>query len=61
LVLHGAKVYLAARTPEKGKAAVEELRKLTNRPDNVQYLKLDLANIKQSKEAAKEFMRYLQG
>jgi len=38
---------------------VEELRKLTDKPDNVQYLRLDLASVKLSKEAAKEFMRYI--
>jgi len=50
-----AKVYLAARSEEKGKQAIERLKKTTGKTD-IEYLYLDLADLKQIAQAAKEFM-----
>ena len=54
--MHGAKVYLTARTEEKGKAAIDELRLLTGK--EAQFLKLDLSKFDSIEAAVKDFVRY---
>ncbi|KAF8968801.1 NAD-binding protein, partial [Flammula alnicola] len=54
LLTHNAKVYLAARNPDKGKAAIEELKKDTGK--EALYLKLDLASLNSVRNAAEEFL-----
>ncbi|KAG5648356.1 hypothetical protein DXG03_004928 [Asterophora parasitica] len=53
LLVHNAKVYLAARSPEKAKEAIEDLRVQTGK--EALFLKLDLADLKSIKAAATEF------
>ncbi|GLB38370.1 putative NAD-P-binding protein [Lyophyllum shimeji] len=53
LLAHNAKVYLAARSAEKARAAIEDLRKETGK--EAIFLKLDLANLEAVKAAALEF------
>ncbi|KAL0575656.1 short-chain alcohol dehydrogenase [Marasmius crinis-equi] len=52
LVSKGAKVYLAARSEEKFKQAVEDI---SDNSGEIKFLKLDLTTAKGAKEAAEEF------
>jgi NADP-dependent 3-hydroxy acid dehydrogenase YdfG len=51
----GAKVYLAARSPEKAKVAIQQLRK-EKLKGKVEFLYLDLKDPKAVKAAAKKFL-----
>ncbi|THV02625.1 NAD-P-binding protein [Dendrothele bispora CBS 962.96] len=51
----GAKVYMATRSEDKAKEAIESLKKSRVDPGEVAYLKLDLNDPKQAKRAAEEF------
>lgn len=58
LALAGAKVYIASRTPSKVHAAIAEL--VAAHPSlqgRLEFLQLDLASLKGTKEAAEEFLR----
>ena len=57
LALHGAKVYLAARSEEKGAKAVEVIRKEAGN-ENVKLLILNLADVKEVREARRDRMLY---
>ncbi|KAL8770585.1 MAG: hypothetical protein Q9194_005129 [Teloschistes cf. exilis] len=49
-----SRIYLAARTPSKGEAAIDEIKKAV--PDaNITYLKLDLCSFQSISTAAQEF------
>lgn len=54
LLKHNARVYAACRTEEKAKAAIEEIKKESGK-ESIYFLQLDLADIKQCSEAAKQF------
>jgi len=54
LLAHNAKVYIAARSQEKGQAAIERLQKVTGKKGI--FLKLDLADLKAVKSAAEDFL-----
>ncbi|KAI0058525.1 NAD(P)-binding protein [Artomyces pyxidatus] len=54
LLAHNAKVYLAARSEERAKAAIEELKTLTGK--EAIFLKLDLSDLKSVKASAEEFL-----
>jgi hypothetical protein len=56
LLLNNARVYLAARSPEKAEAAIAELKAETKK-DDIHFLKLDLADLNSVKEGAAEFQR----
>ncbi|KAI0073654.1 NAD-P-binding protein [Panus rudis PR-1116 ss-1] len=68
LALRGAKVYLAARSEEKGRAAIEQLRQEVEVGEgegeyanvsgmgNVEFLELDLSDPKSAKRSAEEFL-----
>ncbi|KAH9932806.1 NAD(P)-binding protein [Epithele typhae] len=53
LLAHDAKVYLAARSREKGHAAIARLKEETGK--DAVFLELDLASMKSIKRAAEEF------
>ncbi len=55
LLAKNAKVYIATRNKEKSLAAIEELRKATGK--EALFLPLDLADLKNVKVAAEEFLR----
>lgn len=57
LLEHNAKVYVAARNPEKAEKAIEDLKKATGK--QATFLKLDLADLKSVKAAAEEFNRFV--
>jgi len=57
LLAHNAKVYIAARSQEKGQAAIEHLQKVTGKKGI--FLKLDLADLKAVKSAAEDFLRLI--
>ena len=59
LARHGAKVYMGARNEEKAQAAIEKLHAEGLGPGNGTpiYHKLDLANPKDAKESAEEFLK----
>jgi retinol dehydrogenase-12 len=52
-----AKVYLAARSEDRAKAAIEDL-KLTTGNEAI-WLKLDLASLNSIKAAAEEFLEWV--
>ncbi|KAK0192771.1 NAD(P)-binding protein [Armillaria mellea] len=54
LLLHNAKVYLAARNPEKTEGVIKELTKATGK--TAIFLKLELGDLKSVKAAAEEFL-----
>ncbi|KAL1747096.1 hypothetical protein HDZ31DRAFT_72431 [Schizophyllum fasciatum] len=54
LLEHNATVYLAARSPDKGQAAIAQLKQDTGK--EARYLKLDLADLHAIKAAAEEFL-----
>ncbi|KAI0030924.1 NAD(P)-binding protein [Vararia minispora EC-137] len=54
LLSHGAKVYIAARTAEKTKAAIDNLKTETGR--EAIFLQLDLSDLVSVKRAAQEFL-----
>ncbi|KAG8943036.1 hypothetical protein FRC04_003247 [Tulasnella sp. 424] len=54
LLKKNAKVYLAARSKERGEAAIKELQAVTGK--SAQFLELDLANLDKITASAKEFM-----
>ncbi|KAL8724772.1 MAG: hypothetical protein Q9181_006684 [Wetmoreana brouardii] len=49
-----SRIYLAARTPSKGEAAIEDVKKVVPNA-NITYLKLDLCSFKSITTAAQEF------
>lgn len=51
---HPSRIYLAARTPSKGMAAIEEIRKAVPSA-SITYLRLDLCSFKSISAAAQEF------
>ena len=56
LLAHGAKVYLGARSADKGNAAVEELKRSTGKTSIV-FHQLDLADLKAIKTSAQAFLK----
>lgn len=59
LAKHGAKVYMASRTESRARAAIDELTK--EHPEikekaGIEYLKLDLTDLKSCQDAAKTFL-----
>lgn len=57
LAKHNPKeIYLAARTPSKAEAAIEDIKKVVPN-GNISYLKMDLTSFSSIKEAAEEFNR----
>ena len=55
LLVHGAKVYIAARNQVQSEDTIRQLKEETD--NEAIYLKLDLANLKIVKAAAEEFLR----
>jgi NAD(P)-dependent dehydrogenase (short-subunit alcohol dehydrogenase family) len=55
LAARGGRVYLACRSPEKGEAAAAAIAAAT-RSDQVQVLRLDLADLASVRRCAKEFL-----
>jgi len=55
LALKGAHVIITSRNLEKGKQAVDSLKKETSNP-KIEFLQLDLADFKSVREFAKEFI-----
>ena len=58
LLNKNAKVYIAARNEERAKAAIEDLKQVTDR--EAIWLKLDLASLQSIKDAAEEFLECVQ-
>ena len=54
LLKHNAKVYLAARNPDKAAAAVKELKNETGK--EAHYVRLDLSSLVSVRNAAMEFL-----
>jgi NAD(P)-dependent dehydrogenase (short-subunit alcohol dehydrogenase family) len=55
LLVKGAKVYIATRSAEKARVAIDELKQATGK-ESVFFLKLDLADLDSIKEAAEGFL-----
>jgi NAD(P)-dependent dehydrogenase (short-subunit alcohol dehydrogenase family) len=50
---------MAARSLQKAKAAIEEIKAKTQRADlNISILKMDMLDLSSVKSAAEEFLRY---
>lgn len=60
LYLVMSQVYVAARSEEKARAAIEDLIRDTGK-NNIHYLQLDLGDLPQVKKAADEFKSYVYG
>ena len=54
MLVKNAKVYVAARSEERAKAAIEDLKQTTGK--EAIWLKLDLSSLQSVKAAAKEFL-----
>ncbi|VDC03821.1 unnamed protein product [Peniophora sp. CBMAI 1063] len=54
LLAHNAKVYLAARSPDRAQRAIEHLKEQTGK--EAIFLKLDLSDLKQVRQAASDFL-----
>ncbi|KAJ7682439.1 NAD-P-binding protein [Mycena polygramma] len=55
LVAHNAKVYLAARSEEKARAAIDDICQSTGKSD-IHFLQLDLADLVSVRKAADEYI-----
>jgi NAD(P)-dependent dehydrogenase (short-subunit alcohol dehydrogenase family) len=55
LALHGAKVYLAARSESKATAAIEKIKAI-NSNAQVEFLPMDLAHLQSVREAAGQIL-----
>ena len=55
LLSKGARVYIATRSEEKSRKAIEELKTETGK-DSIFFLKLDLADLVSIKVAAEEYI-----
>jgi hypothetical protein len=53
--MHNARVYMGVRSREKAEAAIKDIKESTGK--EALFLKLDLADLKAVKTAAKEFLR----
>lgn len=56
--MHNAKVYLATRDEQKARKAIAELKVETSGKEAV-FLKLDLADLRNIRSAAEEFLAYV--
>ncbi|TEB33151.1 NAD(P)-binding protein [Coprinellus micaceus] len=54
LLAHNAKVYIAARSPERGLQAIEDLKRETGK--EALFIHLDLADLESVKKAAEDFL-----
>ena len=54
LLEHNAKVYLAARSPARAQTAIDQLKQETGK--EAIFLKLDLSDLKQVRQAASDFL-----
>ena len=54
LLKHNAKVYMAARSEEKARAAIEKLKEETGK--EAQYVQLDLSSIASVRTASEAFL-----
>lgn len=57
LALHGARVYIAGRSPERLRKAMEQMKASSSKPLDLRTLKIDLQSLKSVKEGAELFMR----
>ena len=55
LLVHNAKVYLAARSPARAQTAIDHLAKETGK--EAMFLKLDLSDLTQVRRAANDFLK----
>lgn len=58
LLQHNAKVYIACRSADKAKAAIEDLKALTGN-SNVHILIMDLANLPTIKTGVADFLKWV--
>lgn len=58
LLVHNAKVYLAARSETKAREAIADLRASTGGKEAL-FLKMDLADLRSVRTAAEEFLRFV--
>lgn len=57
LALHGARVYIAGRSPERVKKAIEQMQESGARSLDLHMLRMDLQSLRSVKEGAESFMR----
>ena len=57
LALHGARVYIAGRSPDRVKKAIEQMKSSSTKPLDLHMIKMDLQSLRSVKEAAEYFMR----
>lgn len=57
LALHGARVYVAARSPDRATKAIDQMKASHKEDLDLHFLELDLQNLQSVKDAAATFMR----
>ena len=57
LALHGARVYIAGRSPERLKTAMEQMKASSEKPLDIHLLEMDQQNLKSVKDGADAFIR----
>ena len=57
LALHGARVYIAGRSPERLKTAIEQMKASSENPLDLHMLEMDLQNLKSVKDGAETFIK----
>lgn len=58
LSLHGAKVYMASRSQEKGEKAIEELKKSEGEKElDLHFVRVDLSDLQSVRDGARDFAR----
>lgn len=57
LALHGARVYVAARSPEKATKAIAQMQASSKKDLNFRFLWMDLQSLQSVKDAVEQFLK----
>jgi len=57
LALHGARVYVAARSPQRATKAIAQMKASRKEDLDVHFLEMDLQNLQSVKDTADQFMK----
>ena len=57
LALHGARVYIAGRSPERLKTSIEQMKASSEKPLDLHMLEMDLQSLRSVKDGAEMFVK----
>ena len=57
LALHGARVYIAGRSPDRLKTAMEQMKTCSEKPLDLHMLEMDQQNLRSVKNGGESFMK----